>query len=191
MKALFLGLYPFQVLRDVYNSKATTIVLDCSKDIMGEVLDQAQQVGMTSAEYNYLLTGLDAHTVNLNRFRYGGTNFTTFRMININSPEVQAVTYNFISSGYNQMNQQMSQFSNGNLDTDSALIYDAVTLFAIALHELNRIQDISITGADCDGKKTWMHGNSLVNYMKLTEFLVRLIQLYLLISLHCVILHIF
>ena len=158
---------------------------------MGEVLDQAQQVGMTSAEYNYLLTGLDAHTVNLNRFRYGGTNFTTFRMININSPEVQAVTYNFISSGYNQMNQQMSQFSNGNLDTDSALIYDAVTLFAIALHELNRIQDISITGADCDGKKTWMHGNSLVNYMKLTEFLVRLIQLYLLISLHCVILHIF
>ena len=157
----------------MFNSKATTIVLDCSKDIMGEVLDQAQQVGMTSSEYNYLLTGLDAHTVNLNRFRYGGTNFTTFRMININSRNVQDVTYNLISSGYNQMTQEMSQFSNGNIDTDSALIYDGVTLFALALHELNRIQDISITGADCDGKKTWMHGNSLVNYMKLTELSVR------------------
>ena len=163
----------------MYKSEATTIVLDCSKDIMGEVLDQAQQIGMTSKEYSYLLMGLDAHTVNLDRFRYSGTNFTAFRMVNINSKEVQdvvqGITMAFMNSGYNQMSQQLSSpYSNGNIDTDTALIYDSVTLFAIALHKLSMIQDITITSVDCDGTKTWMHGNSLVNYMKLTEFSVRI-----------------
>jgi len=59
---------------------------------------------------------------------------------------------------------------NGNLDTTTALIYDAVHLFALALHELNMIQDININSLDCTGEKSWEHGSSLINYMKLTTF---------------------
>ena len=58
-----------QVLREVYQSKSTNIVLDCGKEILGEVIKQAQQVGMVSEEYYYLLTGLDAHTVDLDDFK--------------------------------------------------------------------------------------------------------------------------
>ena len=61
-------------------------------------------------------------------------------------------------------------FQNGNLDTTTALIYDAVHLFALALHELNMIQDININSLDCTGEKSWEHGSSLINYMKLTTF---------------------
>ena len=56
------------------------------------------------------------------------------------------------------------------MDTTTALIYDAVHLFALALHELNMIQDININSLDCTGEKSWEHGSSLINYMKLTTF---------------------
>ena len=39
------------------------------------------------------------------------------------------------------------------MDTTTALMYDAVQIFALALHELSTIQDISIGSLDCSGKK--------------------------------------
>ena len=39
----------------------------------------------------------------------------------------------------------------GNLDTTTALVYDAVHIFALALHELNMIQNINIGPIDCSG----------------------------------------
>ncbi len=47
------------------------------------------------------------------------------------------------------------------------MIYDAVQLFAQALHDLDHSQDITTRPLSCDGTETWQHGNSLVNYMKL------------------------
>ena len=60
-------------------------------------------------------------------------------------------------------------------------MYDAVLLFAQALHELDKSQVytldlskcwskvISTQPLSCSGEETWQHGNSLVNYMKLVE----------------------
>ena len=31
-------------------------------------------------------------------------------------------------------------------------------------------QDVGIMSLDCSGKTSWLHGSSLVNYMKLAEF---------------------
>ena len=56
------------------------------------------------------------------------------------------------------------------MDTTTALIYDAVHLFALALHELNMIQNIEIGSLDCTGETSWAHGSSLINYMKMTQF---------------------
>ena len=56
------------------------------------------------------------------------------------------------------------------MDTTTALIYDAVYLFALALQELSQIQDITIGSLDCSGQNSWAHGSSLINYMKLTQF---------------------
>ena len=55
------------------------------------------------------------------------------------------------------------------LQTETALIYDAVHLFARALHDLDHSQDINTRPLSCDGSETWQHGNSLVNYMKLVR----------------------
>ena len=47
--------------------------------------------------------------------------------------------------------------------------YDAVHLFARALHDLDHSQEINTRPLSCDGSDTWQHGNSLVNYMKLVR----------------------
>jgi len=49
------------------------------------------------------------------------------------------------------------------------LTYDAVQLFAKALTEFDRSQEVNIKSLNCDGSDTWVHGNSLVNYMKLVN----------------------
>ena len=164
---------PLQVLKEVLASKATLIVLDCGKEIMSTVLQQIQQVGMATSEYFYILSSLDTHTVDMENFKYGGTNFTTLRLVNTNSHEVQAVIRNIVKSEMNQGNQL--QFVDGdvlNLDTDTALIYDSVTLFALSLDQLHRVQDLNIVQLDCSGQMSWDHGSSLINYMKLVEFTV-------------------
>ncbi len=152
----------------MYASKATNIILDCGKEVMSDVLQQLQQVGMTSEEYYYLITSLDTHTVDMENYKYGGTNFTGFRLVNTNRAEVQAVIWNIVKSESAIGNTL--EFRDGNLDTDTALIYDAVHLFGLALHEINLIQDVNILPVDCNGQKTWLHGSSLINYMKLAEF---------------------
>ena len=158
-------------MKEVLASKATLIVIDCSKEIMPAVLHQIQQVGMATAEFFYLLSSLDTHTVDLENFKYGGTNFTTLRLVNTNSVEVKKVVGNIVRSEMNKGNTPL--FEDGEaliLDTDTALIYDAVLLFALSLHQLQRYQDVNIMPLDCSGQKSWLHGSSLINYMKLVEF---------------------
>ncbi|XP_059097644.1 glutamate receptor ionotropic, kainate 2-like isoform X2 [Tigriopus californicus] len=157
-----------EILREVYASKATNIILDCERESIPEILKQAQQVGLVSEEYFYLVTSLDAHTINMEDFKHGGTNFTAFRLVDANEPEVQNVISSIVKSEINR--GRIIEFQDGNLDTDTALIYDGVMLFALALHELSRIQNIDIVPLDCNGKMSWDHGSSMINYMKLGEF---------------------
>ena len=86
------------VLKEVLMSESNLIVLDCEQKILGDVLMQAQQVGTISQGYFYLLTSLDAHVVNLDNYKYGGTNFTAFRMIDVDKSEVQNVIYGIVES---------------------------------------------------------------------------------------------
>lgn len=53
------------------------------------------------------------------------------------------------------------------IKAETALMYDAVHLFAKALHDLDTSQQIDIQPLSCDGQDTWPHGYSLINYMKI------------------------
>ena len=159
------------VLSEVFLSNNNLIVLDCEKTILAEVLKQCQQVGLISQGYYFFLTSLDAHTVNLEDFKYGGTNITAFRMINVDKIEVQRVVYDIVAELGKQTNWGGGTFNVGDggnmaLDTATALIYDSVNAFALALHELKKVQQINVKQLDCAGEEFWAHGNSLINYMK-------------------------
>lgn len=156
----------------MFFSESNLVVLDCEQQILADVLMQAQQVGLISTGYFFLLTSLDAHVVDLENYKYGGTNFTAFRLIDVDKPEVQNVIYGIVESiidsdlrGANVMVPE------GNLDSTTALIYDSVHAFALALNELTSVQQVRQKPLDCSGTVAWAHGNSLVNYMKMVEFI--------------------
>lgn len=65
-----------QVLKEVGKSGSTHFVLDCSIESLGTILQQAQQVGLMTDKYHYIITNLDMHTIDLIPYQYGETNIT-------------------------------------------------------------------------------------------------------------------
>lgn len=151
------------LLKQIKNSAEGNIVLDCSTEKVYEVLKQAQQVGMMSDYHSYLITSLDLHTINLDEFRYGGTNITGFRLVN------EKVVNEVVRQWSIEEKGVLRSANLSTVKTETALMYDAVHLFAKALHDLDTSQQIDIHPLSCDGQNTWQHGFSLINYMKIVE----------------------
>ncbi|KAK0084291.1 hypothetical protein PV325_007314 [Microctonus aethiopoides] len=165
------------LLKQIKNSAESHIVLDCSTERIHDVLKQAQQIGMMSDYHSYLITSLDLHSVDLDQFKYGGTNITGFRLVDPEKPEIQIAVQDWIYGEQRYGRQlDMGQSLNKHLRnctdykiTETALMYDAVHLFAKALHVLDASQQLDIKPLSCESSDTWSHGYSLINYMKIVE----------------------
>ena len=48
-------------------------------------------------------------------------------------------------------------------------MYDAVELFVKAIKALDNSTDVQISELVCQGEDAWVHGNSLINFMKLVS----------------------
>jgi ionotropic kainate glutamate receptor 2 len=158
-------------LKQIKASGESRIVLDCTTEKIYEVLKQAQQIGMMSDYHSYLITSLDLHSVNLEPFMYGGTNITAYRLVNPDSSLVRQTaknwTNNDVKLGSKKIN--LGYYNTSVIKAETALMYDAVHLFAKALHDLDSSQQIDIHPLSCDNQDTWPHGYSLINYMKIVE----------------------
>lgn len=159
------------LLKQIKASGESRIVLDCSTEKIYEVLKQAQQIGMMSDYHSYLITSLDLHSVNLEPFMYGGTNITAFRLVNPDNPLVRQTAKNWtnIDSKLGSKKINLGYYNTSVIKAETALMYDAVHLFAKALHDLDSSQQIDIHPLSCDNQDTWPHGYSLINYMKIVE----------------------
>ncbi|GLV43976.1 Kainate-type ionotropic glutamate receptor subunit 1D [Carabus blaptoides fortunei] len=160
------------LLKQIKNSAESHIVLDCSTERIYDVLKQAQQIGMMSDYHSYLITSLDMHGVDLEEFKYGGTNITAFRLVDPEKPEIQRVVRDW-QYGEARFGRKLEMPTSADnitfIKAETALMYDAVHLFAKALHDLDTSQQIDIKPLSCDNVDTWPHGYSLINYMKIVE----------------------
>ncbi|XP_026489831.1 glutamate receptor ionotropic, kainate 2 [Vanessa tameamea] len=162
------------LLKQIKNSAESHIVLDCATERIRDVLQQAQQIGMMSDYHSYLVTSLDLHSVDLEEFKYGGTNITALRLLDPERAEVQRVVRDWVYDearkgrklqlGHTSVKENMTF-----IKTETALMYDAVHLFAKALHDLDTSQQIDVRPLSCEAEDTWPHGYSLINYMKIVE----------------------
>ncbi|KAK4297158.1 hypothetical protein Pmani_030406 [Petrolisthes manimaculis] len=153
------------MLKEAKSSGVTHVVLDVERKNIFQVLKQAQQIGMMTSYHNYFITSLDLHTVDLEDFRHGGTNITSLRLVDPDNPLVQRVIQDWVF-GELRYGRAVEPTQTTTLQTEVALMYDAVQLFAKALDDLDRPRHIDVTPLECDGDFTWVHGNSLINYMK-------------------------
>ena len=55
-------------------------------------MKDAASVGMMTAYHNYLITNLDLHLVDMEEFKYGGTNITSLRLVDPYRSNVQVLT---------------------------------------------------------------------------------------------------
>ena len=157
------------VLRRVKLSEDKNIILACSIDSMPEVLKQAQQVGLLTDHHQIIITSLDIHTIDLEPYQYSGTNITGFRLVDPDDFKIKQVA-EFINAS--QIAKTLN-FSDGinpaTMRVETALMYDAVLLFAEAIRQLvgsdppHPIQPIPMK---CDDSTTWKNGYSIINYMK-------------------------
>lgn len=130
---------------------------------------QAQQVGMMTENTAYLITSLDLHTVDLEDFKFGRTRITSFRLLDVTSPELvewARIATNPAGTSYSNLKIPHPDV----LKTETALIFDGVKLLSLALQELDSSQSIDVTAISCENGSPWPHGSSLINYMRPISF---------------------
>ncbi|XP_011691569.1 PREDICTED: glutamate receptor ionotropic, kainate 2-like, partial [Wasmannia auropunctata] len=130
-------------MQEIKESNIENIIIDCSYEILDEVLKQAQQVGILSEKYKVIVTSLDLQTLDLEPYQFSGVNFTGLRLID---PEDQIV-----QQTYNRHENEWGLDGPSQLQVEPALMYDAVQLFARAFKQLNdsikgNIRTLSCTG---------------------------------------------
>ncbi|XP_050732988.1 glutamate receptor ionotropic, kainate 2-like isoform X3 [Eriocheir sinensis] len=156
-----------ELLKEVRSSGEQNIILDCRTEKVGAVLKQAQQIDMMSSFNNYIITSMDLHLVDLEDFKYSGSNVTALRLIDPGREDVKALVDTWRQGRVMATNR----LSDGDpiLKTETALMYDAVKLFVLAMGALDNSTTVSISQLRCEGEEAWVHGNSLINYMKLEK----------------------
>ncbi|KYB25025.1 hypothetical protein TcasGA2_TC031399 [Tribolium castaneum] len=153
-------------LKEVWRSGATHFVLDCSTDILEEVLHQAQQVGLVTNKQFYIITNLDFHTLDLTSFQYSETNITGMRFIDPDSDEIQNLGLTLYRNDFT--NTEFGFIEAWKVNLEMALIIDAVTMFGEVLNRLPK--DFAIPSIDCASDKAWTYGTTLTNLVKSVKY---------------------
>lgn len=78
------------LFKQIQEQQEHKLVLDCSTENMATILKQAQQVGVMTSSYAFFITSLDLYTVDLEDYKYGGTNITGLRMVDPTKTETPA-----------------------------------------------------------------------------------------------------
>uniref|UniRef100_A0A1A9V4Z1 Receptor ligand binding region domain-containing protein n=1 Tax=Glossina austeni TaxID=7395 RepID=A0A1A9V4Z1_GLOAU len=76
------------VLRRIRNSGETSFIVVGSIETLPELLKQAQQVGLMTGAYRYIISDLDLQTIDLEPYQHSDANITGIRLI---SPENELV----------------------------------------------------------------------------------------------------
>ncbi|CAG9860597.1 unnamed protein product [Phyllotreta striolata] len=152
------------VLRNAGRSGQKNFVLDCPIQDLRTLLTQLQQVGLLTAEYNYFLTNMDAHTEDLSQFQYSDAVITGVHLIKakdelaLRASQDLCMLYNITFK---------LDCGKPELDIETALIIDSVNVFLQTLNSLGIVEGQYL---DCDGEGGWTDGLSVINALRTGSF---------------------
>ncbi|XP_065364329.1 glutamate receptor ionotropic, kainate 2 isoform X2 [Calliphora vicina] len=144
------------VLRRIKNSGDTSFVVVGSLATLPELFKQAQQVGLMTGAYRYIIGNLDFQTMDLEPYQHGDTNITGIRLVSPEAENVQEVAKVLYES------EEPFQNVSCPLTVNMALVYDGVQLLA------ETFKHVMFKGVplNCNDVSSWDKGYTLVNYMK-------------------------
>lgn len=65
-----------QFLKRIKGSGGTHFILDFPSEVLEDYMKQAQQVGLITEKFHYIITDLDMHTIDLGPYQHAGSNIT-------------------------------------------------------------------------------------------------------------------
>ncbi|XP_053396125.1 glutamate receptor ionotropic, kainate 2-like isoform X3 [Mercenaria mercenaria] len=156
------------MLKELKEKQEYRIVIDCHVSKIRQILDEADSLNMLSAYYHFHFTSLDLSQLDLEDFKFKGANITSMRLIDPSNPEVMNIMAEW---GLMETNIGRSPLLGMRaIGTETALMYDAVHMYARALAGLANAHHISTETLNCNKREVWNQGNSLLNYMKAIEY---------------------
>ncbi|XP_040172149.1 glutamate receptor ionotropic, kainate 2-like [Anopheles arabiensis] len=154
------------LLKDIQSSGESHIILEIRPDRILELLRQAKEVKMLEEYQSYIITSLDAHTIDFEELRYSRSNITALRLMDTKSFDIKNAVHDW-EQGEARMKRPF-RVSPEHVRTESALYNDAVKIYATAIRELDATEEITPARLSCGSKnlRQWPFGLRIVNYMK-------------------------
>ncbi|KAK3931587.1 Glutamate receptor ionotropic, kainate 2 [Frankliniella fusca] len=156
------------LLKDILNSTESRIILDVAANRLLDIFRQARQVNMMGDYVSFLVTSLDAHTLDWSEVASWApavSNVTGLRLVDSDSNEVQNALQDWLYS--ERLRGTHVTLAANEIKASSALINDAVHMFARALSQLNQTSPaVFEEPLSCDGANPWQHGERIVSFMK-------------------------
>ncbi|XP_060525036.1 glutamate receptor ionotropic, kainate 2-like isoform X3 [Cylas formicarius] len=154
------------VLNAIKSSEETNLLLDCSVETLGKVLKQAQQVGLMTDRYRYIVTSLDVGVLDLTDFQYSGVNLTGIWLFDPSHPKATKYEDAMLDA------LGLPAESLWKMKLSTALLLDGVRLFYETIGEFGDTQSelLSTQSLSCDGTKYWRFGYTIVNTIKAKKF---------------------
>uniref|UniRef100_A0A336LKS7 CSON010117 protein n=1 Tax=Culicoides sonorensis TaxID=179676 RepID=A0A336LKS7_CULSO len=153
-----------QVLKEIRQKEIYKLIIDTKPEHIQKLFRAILQLQMNDYRYHYMFTTFDIETFDLEDFKYNNVNITAFRLVDIQNPNVADVV------------EQMKKFQPNNgqstsdvglkiLQTEPALMYDSVAVFAAGLQSLDRSHKLKPVNLSCEQETPWEDGTSLYNYL--------------------------
>ncbi|GIY87265.1 glutamate receptor ionotropic, kainate 2 [Caerostris darwini] len=154
-------------MKDLSKMSETNFVVDLPLHRVRELFIAADKIKMLTEYQKYLLTSLDAHTVDWAHNTIGRSNITAFQLITPDSNEFKTYLKEWI---FSEQTGGKEVSSKQPITTEAALLYDAILMLSRALNELDRGRPLELKSLYCDGSATWEYGKAIISYMKILPF---------------------
>ncbi|XP_067362100.1 glutamate receptor ionotropic, kainate 5-like isoform X3 [Channa argus] len=174
------SLDPTPLLKEIRDDKVATIIIDANASISYHILRKANELGMMSAFYKYILTTMDFPLLRLDGVVDDQSNIVGFSMLNTSHPFylefIRSLNLSWregcdISPYPGPAVRKAFPYTlRDRIKLSSALMFDAVHVVVSAVQELNRSQEIGVKPLSCTSPLIWQHGTSLMNYLRMVEY---------------------
>ncbi|XP_060661309.1 glutamate receptor ionotropic, kainate 2 isoform X4 [Drosophila nasuta] len=129
------------------------------------------QQQMNEYKYQYLFTSFDLETFDLEDFKYNFVNITSFRLVDMGDVAVKEILKDidlYNRRIFKQNQTVFKQQKSAVIETNAALMFDSVYVFAIGLQSIYPL--INLSNSTCDDEVPWNGGLSLINYINAVEW---------------------
>ncbi|EDW79998.2 uncharacterized protein Dwil_GK12298 [Drosophila willistoni] len=160
------------VLNEFKNKEIHNIIIDTNSAGISILLKNILQQQMNEYKYHYLFTSFDLETFDLEDFKYNFVNITAFRLVDVGDVAVKEILKDIETYGRHiyQRNDTNEHLRKKTIETEPALMFDSVYVFAIGLQTLEQSHTLYLSNLTCDDETPWNGGLSLINYINAVEW---------------------